>query len=449
MLAYVFSSLIHLALAPTPAFAAGVDLSTAIKIPVEKYQLPNGLTVILHPDPSVPQINVQTWYRVGSKDEHVGRTGLAHFFEHMMFKGTPRFGLETWAKTLKNAGGEYNAFTTSDFTGYYITAPAEQLPLLLDVESDRMRHLKLDPGDVDREREVVKEERRMRFEDSVEGGVQEEMNALMFKVLPYHWLAIGYMKDLNQATMEDLRAFYKQFYSPNNATLVVAGAIDVPATKALIKKYYAGLPREEITRPAIGVEEVQTKARFAKISREAQSATIAIGYRIPPITDADNYALDLLAIILGQGDSSRLHHELVYSREMALAIEAGSWSQALAGEYLIQANLKSGINPDRAANLIEAEVEKVRERKVSARELQKARNIMMKEYVGGLKRLAGRARLLANYETIFGDYTRIFKDLKKYEEVTPQDIQRVARKYLAPDQRNVITVVPRPAGGKK
>ena len=431
------------------AHATGVDLATAIKIPVEKYQLDNGLTVILHPDQGVPQVNVQTWYRVGSKDERVGRTGLAHFFEHMMFKGTARYGIDTWATTLKRVGADYNAFTSADYTGYYITAPVEQLPLLLDVESDRMRHLKLDPDDVNREREVVKEERRMRFEDSVEGGIQEEMSALMFKELPYRWLPIGSMKDLNEATMADLGAFYKQFYSPNNATLVIAGAIDVTKTKALIQRYYAALPREEITRPTVGVEAPQKKARFAKISREAQSPTVAIGYRLPPITDPDNYALDLLTTILGQGESSRLHHELVYSREMALAVEAGALAQALAGEFLIQANLKPGINPDRALNMIEAEVEKVRERLVSARELEKARNLMMKEYVGGLKRLTYRARLLANYETTFGDYTRIFRDLKLYQEVTPQDIKRVALKYLTSEKRNVVTVVPRRAGGKK
>ena len=280
-----------------------------------------------------------------------------------------------------------------------------------------MRNLRLDQADVIKEREVVKEERRMRFDDSVDGGLMEAMMASVFKTLPYRWLPIGSMEDLNAASDQDLRAFYRKYYSPGNATLVIGGSFDPKIAKQLVERYYGAIQQEEITRPTLTAEAPQTKERRVNIDRDAQSPTLAIGYRTVEVKHPDNYALELLAIVLGQGQSSRLHHELVYTREMALAAAAFSGGQYLGGVFQIQLNLKAGIKPDRAAALVESEVEKVRERLISARELDKARNILMKGYVDGLKRLSGRTRELANYETIFGDYTRIFSDLKNYQAV--------------------------------
>jgi zinc protease len=435
--------------APNALAAAPVGLEKAIQFPVEKYQLANGLTVLLSPDNSIPAVSIQTWFRVGSKDEKVGRTGLAHFFEHMMFKGTHKYPKDTWGKFLNSKGADMNAFTSNDYTGYYINAPNEHLELLLDIESDRMRNLSLDPADVNSEREVVKEERRMRYDDSIEGGIGEKMAALMYEKLPYRWQPIGSMIDLNAASMQDLHAFYKEFYSPNNAVLVIAGAFDVARAKALVDKYYAGIPRETITRPPVEAEPPQTAMRKATIEREAQAPTVAIGYHLPDVTSPDHYALDLLSILLGQGNSSRLYKELVYKKQIALNASAGSWGQALSGEFNIYASLKPKTDPQKALNDIESQVARVRARPVSQRELQKARNLLMKDYVDGLKRVSGRARRLANYETVYGDYTRIFSDLEKYAEVTPQDLMRVAKAYLGRNQRNIVIVMPRKSGGQK
>ena len=423
------------------------ELEKAIQFPVEKYTLKNGLTVLLHPDPSIPAVSVQTWYRVGSKDEVPGRTGLAHFFEHMMFKGTKKFGKDTWGKFLNSKGAEMNAFTSDDYTGYYINAPNENLDLLLQIESDRMRNLLLDPKDVNSEREVVKEERRMRYDDNIEGGIREKMNEIMFTNLPYHWLPIGSMTDLNAASMEDLHRFYKTFYSPNDATLVVAGSYDTEQVKKLIEKYYGGIPKEDIKRPVIKPEEPQTSERRATIEREAQAPTVSIGYRLPDLNNKDNYALDLLAIVLGQGQSSRLYRQLVYKSEIALNVYAASWNQTLAGQFAFGANLKPKADPEKAIKLIEEQVKKVRDQAISQKELDKARSLFMKEYVDGLKRLSGRAHSLASYETLFGDYTRIFTDLKQYQEVTVEDLQRVAKTYLQPTQRNIVLVMPKKGGG--
>jgi zinc protease len=423
------------------------ELEKAIQFPVEKYQLKNGLTVLLHPDASIPAISVQQWFRVGSKDEVKGRTGLAHFFEHMMFKGTKKFGPDTWGKFLNSKGADMNAFTSEDYTGYYINAPSEQLALLLEIESDRMRNLKLDPKDVASEREVVKEERRMRYDDSIEGGIHEKMAEIMYTNLPYHWLPIGSMADLNAASMEDLHKFYKTFYSPGNAVLVVAGAFKSEEAKKLIEKYYGGIAREEITRPTITPDPAQKSERRATIEREAQAPTVAVGYRLPELGNKDHYALDLLSIILGRGQSSRLHKQLVYKSEIALGAYASSWGQVLAGQFNVGANLKPKVDTDRALKMIEGQVKQMRDKLVTQKELDKARNILMKDYVDGLKRVSGRAHQLASYEILFGDYKRIFSDLKEYQAVTTEDIRRVAKLYLQPNQRNIVIVHPRKPGG--
>ncbi|MBX3023243.1 MAG: insulinase family protein [Bdellovibrionales bacterium] len=442
--------LIALLLAAPSVWASAPDaLEKAIQFPVEKYSLPNGLTVLLHPDNSIPAVSVQTWFRVGSKDEARGRTGLAHFFEHMMFKGTKAFGKDTWGKFLNSKGADMNAFTSNDYTGYYINAPAEQLDLLLEIESDRMRNLLIDPKEVVSEREVVKEERRMRYEDQIDGGIRERMASLMYEKSPYSWLPIGSMADLNAASMDDLHAFYKQFYSPNNAVLVVAGSFDTARVKKAVEKYYGGLPRENITRPVVESDPPQKAMRTATISREAQAPTVAIGYRLPDISHADHYALDLLSIVLGQGNSSRLYKDLVYKKEIALSVSSYSWGQALGGQFVVYAGLKPKVDPQVVVKVIDDEMRKLRHTPISQKELDKARNVLLKDYVDGLKKVSGRARMIANYEIVHGDYTRIFSDLKKYQDVTPQDLTRVAMTYLTPSKRNIVIVLPKKGGGSK
>lgn len=421
-------------------------LEKAIQFPVEKYQLSNGLTVVLHRDPSIPSVSFQTWFNVGSKDEVEGRTGLAHFFEHMMFKGTKKFPADTWGKRLKSMGADLNAGTSTDYTNYYINAPSEHLEFLMQVESDRMRNLSLNPNDVLSEREVVKEERRSNYDDSIEGGIREKLAGIMFKELPYKWLTIGSIADLNAASMDDLHKFYKSFYSPNNAILVIAGNIDLAQTKKLVEKYYAGLPREEIQRPEIKKEPEQTTERWATIEREAQAPTLAVGYRLPDVRHPDHYALDLLSIALGEGESSRLYRQLVYKSEIATGASAFSYGESLAGRFGLHVGLKPGVAPDQALALLEGEVKKLRDKKITQKELEKARNQLMKGLVDRLKRVHGKANMLAMHEILFSDYQRLFSDLKEYNKVTVDDIQRVARTYLQPIKRNIVIVKPRKEG---
>lgn len=423
------------------------ELEKAIQFPVEKYTLKNGLTVLLHPDATIPAVSVQQWFRVGSKDEKVGRTGLAHFFEHMMFKGTKKFGIETWSTFLNSKGAEMNAFTSFDYTGYYINAPSDNVELLLQIESDRMRNLSLNPKDVMSEREVVKEERRMRYEDNIEGGIREKIQDLMYKNLPYRWLPIGSMADLNAASQDDLHSFYKTFYSPNNAVLVVAGSFQADQVKKWIEKYYGKINKEEIVRPTYPPEVAQKVETRATIEREAQAPSVAIGYRLPDQNSRDHFALDLLSIVLGQGQSSRLHKELVYKGQIALGTSSYSSAQSLAGTFMIAASLRPKADVDKALSLIEGQVKNLRSGLLSQKELDKARNMFMKDYVDGLKKVSSRARQIANYEIVYGDYGRIFTDLKSYQAVTREDIRRVAQTYLQPQQRNIVIVRPKKSGG--
>lgn len=442
----IIASIFLCAFAHSTFAVTSADLEKAIQFPVEKYQLKNGLTVLLSPDTSIPAVSVNTWFRVGSKDEIPGRTGLAHFFEHMMFKGTKRYDKNTFAKFLNGKGAQINAFTSTDYTGYFINLPSENLSLALDIESDRMRNLLLDPKEVTSEREVVKEERRMRYDNVVDGGIDEKMGEIMYKNLPYRWTVIGSMADLNAASMDDLHRFYKTYYSPNNAVLVITGDFEVASTKALIEKYYGSIPREEIQRPPSRPEAAQTAVRRAVIEREAQAPTFAIGYQIPDLNSPDNYPLDLLAIILGQGESSRLYRQMVYKSEVALGVSASSASKVLGGNFTIDVSLKPKSNVEKSILMVEWEVKRLAEAPVTNQELVKARNILMSQYIGGLKTIAGRARSLASNEILYNDYRRVFSDLAEYQKVKVADIQRVASKYLNANQRNIVIVNPKKAG---
>lgn len=429
------------------AFAAkNLDLSQAIKLNVEKYSLPNGLTVLLHVDHSIPAISLQTWFRVGSKDEKVGRAGLAHFFEHMMFKGTTKFPKETFGRFLNSKGAETNAFTSNDFTGYYINLPSEHMDLALQIESDRMRNLLLDPKEVNSEREVVKEERRMRYDDSIDGGIREKMSEIMYTTLPYKWLPIGSMADLNAASMEDLHSFYKTYYSPGNAVLVLAGDFDPSVAKQLIEKYYGKLSKEIIPAGQVTPEKEQTEVRRAVIEREAQSPTVAVAYRLPDLKSPDHFALDLLSVALGYGESSRLYKRMVYHDEMAMAAGAYSYAQVLAGSFNVNLRLKPGVSPDKALGVLEQEIAKARAGKITQKELEKARNMFLRDRVDSMKKIAGRANMIAQYEILYGDYRLILSEMETYQKVTAADIQAVAKKYLTPNRRNIVIVTPKKGG---
>lgn len=430
------------AAAPSPAPAPRPDLTKAIQLHVEKYQLPNGLTVLLQEDHSVPLVTYQQWFRVGSKDEDQGRTGLAHFFEHMMFKGSAQYSKDVFAHVLPSKGAEFNAFTTSDYTGYHITLPKEHLKLAIGLEADRMRHLLLDPKDVQSEREVVKEERRMRYDNQPEGVIHETMDSMLYRHLPYRWPTIGSMEDLNQASMADLHAFYQRYYSPNNAVVVVAGDFEPSQVKRWIQDAYGKVAAEDLHRKTFPPEWEQKKPQEKTIKRNVESPIYAMGFLTPAANHPDTFALNLLAGALAQGASSRLYKKMVYEQQIATSVHAGCHEEMLAGRCAIYVYLKPGANLKVVGSTIEAEIQELASRHVSARELEKVKNNYLMDYVNSLSKLNGRAEALALNEILFGDYTKLFTDISNIQAVSAADIQRVAQKYFKPERRNVVIVVP-------
>ena len=419
------------------------DFSKKIHLDVAKFQLENGMTVLLHEDHSAPIVSIHQWYRVGSRHEKEGRTGLAHFFEHLMFKGTNKVSGKQLEEVIQKNGGENNAFTSRDYTGYYANMPSDKLEVILKIESDRMRNLLFKPEELKSEIEVVKEERRYRVENSVKGSLYEALFKTAFKISPYRWPVVGYMRDLNAASKEDLKDFYGKFYSPNNSVLTIAGDFKTEDVKSLVNKYYGQLKRQDLPAVSFVKEPEQNGIRHTTLKKNVQNVTVAIAYKTPPSGSKESYALDLLGLILGSGDSSRLYKKLVYKNDLASSTYAGAYSMQKEGLFLVYSSLKPGKSLRPAKKLMFAEIKKLRRYLVSEKELEKAKNQVMKSYVDNLKTISGKAQALALNEILFSDYRIMFNDLGMYMKVTREDLMDVSRKYLLKKRSSVVDILPK------
>lgn len=413
-----------------------------IRFPVERYQLKNGLTVILQPDNSNPLIAYYTFFRVGSRNEKPGETGLAHLFEHLSYLGTQRFPNHRYEQILQDSGAYHNAATSHDTTTYFVVAPSSLLETVMDLESDRLMNLQFDEEKLKSEREVVKEERRMRIENSPVGVLFENVFATVFKVHPYRWPISGYMKDLDALTLEHARQFYKAYYSPKNAVLVIAGDINSKSTKKLIDKYYSQLISPPDVAREIVQEPEQKQTRELIVKRNVQSAFLSMAYPIPNIRDKESNVLAVLGLILGGGSSSRLHRCLVHKRQIASAVAASAFSLEDPGVFMIQVALKPNTATSTAQNLIMAELDDLRRKPVSETELLRAKNAIMTDFVNSLKKAEGRAQNLGFNEVNMGSYKYLFDDLEAYNAVTAEQVQQAVNKYLLTSKSNVVRLVP-------
>lgn len=429
----------------TPTTLKAVEPSLRISFPVEKFQLANGLTVILHQDRSVPLISYHTWYRVGSRDEKPGITGAAHMLEHMMFKGAKKYSNKDFDRILQENGITNNAFTTWDYTGYYENLPSSKLELIMDVEVDRMRHLALKPEDLKSELEVVKEERRWRIDNNPPSLLREAMFNALFNPHPYHWPVIGTMDDIAAYTTDKLRPFYETFYVPNNAVLVLAGDFDLAATRRLIERHYGVLERKELPPRNFPPTPEPKKATRFSVEAEVQNSTVILGYKGVESGHPDSFALDLAAAVLGGGDSSRLYKKLVYNEQIATSAGGYNITNADPGSFMVLAAMKPGQKTDRAEKVLREEVLRLQSAMVTDLELKKVKNQLMKDYIDGLTTIDGKAQALATNEILFGSFEKLFTDLEKYEAVTVKDIQRVAQKYLRTEREIVGILNPAPA----
>ncbi len=414
-----------------------------INLNVEKYTLDNGLVVILHKDDSVPLVSYNVWFRVGSRHERPGITGIAHTFEHLMFKGTERYPEGEFDKILHSSGATNNAFTSHDYTGYYEIIPPQALETIMDLESDRMRNLRMTPEVLASEREVVKEERRQRVDNVPTGRLREHLFETLFKVHPYRWPVIGWMKDINSYTLDDLNAWYDTYYAPNNAVLVIAGNIHIPQTKKLIQKYYGSMEPKEIPETERVVEPEPRGYVHSSITANVQAATVALAYPTVPAGHVDSYPLDMLAAILGEGPSSRIYQRLVYRTQLATSAGAYHYTPQEAGIFQASASLKPGLETDRVRTSLLGEVYRLRTHDVDPKELEKAKAQITLSTIQSLKTIHGKANMMAINEVYFQDPVRFLSDLERYNAVTTEDLKRVARKYLTPQRAHFVVLRPR------
>lgn len=417
-----------------------------ISLPVTKVVLKNGLTVLLSEDHSVPMVSYHTWYRVGSRDESPGVTGAAHMLEHMMFKGAKKYDGKSFDRIFHENGIVNNAFTTNDYTGFFENLPSSKLELVMDMEVDRMSSLALNPVDLKSEKEVVKEERRWRVDNNPMGLVRELMMSTVFKYNPYHWPVIGYMKDINNYDVDKLRFFYSTYYVPNNAVLVIVGDFKTDKVKSLIEKYYGQLEYKPLPRRNYPREPLQEAQENATLKKDVQNSSFVVAFQSPRQGEPDMYPLDLAANILGNGTSSRLYKRLVYQKQIATSAYSFNYAMKEAGVLAVGVNMKPGLGVQEALDITYNELWKLRNQKVTDKELRKAKTQVMKDLVDSLKTMDGKARALAVNEIVTGSYETLFTDLDKYEAVTAEDIQKAADKYTNQTQRSVIVLEPK---GKK
>ena len=412
--------------------------------PVLAATLDNGLRVLLLEDQRSPIVSFQMWYRVGSRDERPGATGIAHFLEHMMFKGTPTYGPRQFAQLVEQNGGQDNAFTSQDVTSYYVNIAAEKIDLVIDLEADRMQNLLLDAREINSEREVVIEERRTRTEDDPGGFLGEEVSALAYKNHPYGHPIIGWMEDLKRITPDEIRAFYKTYYVPNNATLVAVGAFKAPDVLAKIKARFGKIPKGATPPRILATEPVQNGERRVIVKKEAQLPIVYLGYHVPNQQSSDASALELLSTILSSGRASRLYRRLVHDRQVAL--EAGGDYSYFAFDpplFWFWGTPMPGQTPETMEKALLEEMERLRNEKVTDEELTRARNQTEAAFVFQEDSVHRRAALLARFELI-GGYAGKEKFLERLRAVTPDDLQRVARTYFSDEKKNVGVLIPRP-----
>ncbi len=413
--------------------------SIKLDFEVERVTLSNGMEFLLHSQKSIPLVSYHTWFRVGAKDELPGESGLAHLFEHMMFKGTPRYPNKEFDRILQANGIVNNAFTNQDYTGYFEILPSSKLELIMDMESDRMQNLHIVDEEFQKEREVVKEERRMRVDNNPGGLVWEKLNGLVFKGFKYALPVIGTMDDINNFNIEKLNRFYKKWYIPSNAVVVIVGDFDVATTKKWIQRYYGSI--KSLPRPQRQNQPVQGSAQRVEegVSFPVNSPELMWGARTIKSGVDDAYALDLLSAIWGQGKSSHLFQELVYRQQIALSAGSGHYTMQDSGIFYVQAVAKPGVKARALKSALESELEKFLKHTLKEEELVKAKNMILSDYVEALKTNDGKAKLLAMNEVLFGDYREFFRDIDRYLKVTLDDLKRV-QSYLVKSGGVLITV---------
>jgi zinc protease len=426
--------------------ALGVSISPAWgqsqEFPVSTRTLKNGMKVLVQPDHSIPNVALYIFYRIGSRNEHPGTTGLSHFFEHMMFNGAKKYGPGDLDKVMEANGGSNNAYTTQNVTVYQDWFPRSALSLIYDIEADRIRDLTFDPKKIASEREVVASERRLSVDNDNGGLLDEQLWATAFIAHTYQWPVVGWMSDIEHWTMDDLKHHFEMGYSPSNATMVVVGDVSPEEIFGLCEKYIEPIPSHAPPPPVTTIEPEQLGERRLIVHKPAELPLLMIGYHIPKTDDPDFYTLNILRSVLFQGESSRMYQRLVDKDQIALDVSSSvqpAFDPTLA---IVIAQPRQGTDPQVCEKAIYEEIENLKSTLISDRELEKAKNNRLAEFYREVRTINGRANTIGTYEVFMGDYNKLFDAAKSYSAVTKEDVQRVAKKYFGANNRTVATLLP-------
>jgi len=406
--------------------------------------LDNGLKVVFLEDHSTPIVHLQIWYHVGSKNERAGRTGFAHFFEHMMFKGSKNVEPEGHPSYISSVGGQSNAYTTEDATVFWETVPAQYLPLVLWLEADRMASLGIDENAFKKEREEVKEERRMRIENQPYGRLQEIIDDQAFSVHPYKHPVIGSMQDLDAASVNDVREFWQTYYVPNNATAVLVGDFDSAQALQLVRQYLGRVPKGDKPVPRdIPADPKQTKEKRITLHEDWPLPAVVVAHHIPYDGHPDSYPLHIASKILSDGQSSRIYRKLVYEKQIALAAFGGGNIIEDPNLFFAVAIVQPGHTTEEAANALIEELDRLRNDPVSPAELQQAKNQFVRDYILSRETDQQKAEQLEHAVVIHNDVTTADGEFDIFQNTTATDVQRVAKTYFTPENRLVLTILPK------
>ncbi|WP_225409223.1 M16 family metallopeptidase [Stigmatella hybrida] len=429
---------------PRPA-ARKVDAALQSLLTVHEATLSNGLRVRLLPNSQTPVVSLYTFFQVGSRNERPGITGISHLFEHMMFNGAKKYGPKQFDRTLESNGGRSNAYTSNDMTVYYDDFSSDALETVLDLESDRMRSLRISDSSLASEREVVKEERRVRVDNEITGMLDEELGTLIYKAHPYRWPVIGWMADIENISRPDCEEYFRTYYAPNNAVLYIAGDIDPKKTLALVRRYYGDIPKGPKPATVLDAEPVQKGERRAQVRHPAQSPSLMIGFRGPRASEEETLVLDVIQYAMNKGEGSRLVKSLIYEQQAAVSVMFDWGWRIDPGTIVFYLELKPDSDAQKAEAALYAELERVAREGLTERELQKAKNNLRADQLRELATNTGRAHALGHYETLLGSWQELLMLPSRYAAISNEQVKAVAAKCFAPERRSVVTLLPEPS----
>ena len=409
---------------------------------VKSFALDNGMKILVYEDHSIPNANMYLFYRVGSRNEYPGITGLSHFFEHMMFNGAKKYGPKEFDRVMEASGGSNNAYTTNDVTVYTDWFPTKSLEVIFDLEADRIGNLAIDPGMVESERGVVLSERSTGLENSNFERLSTQVHAAAFFAHPYKWPVIGYESDIKSWTQADLEWYFKTYYAPNNCVVVIAGDVQLETVKALAQKYFSPLAAQPAPAPLRTVEPPQEGLKRVTVLKDVSTPNLEIVHHVPQASHPDYYALDMLNAILSSGPSSRLQKSLVFEQELATEIWTYMPASMDPDLFVTFAVAADGVDAGKLESAILNEIDRIVREGVTDAELRKVKNQKSMEFYRSIETINGKANSLGTFELFFGDYKRMFEAPALYEKVTREDIQRVAATYFIEKNRTIGYLMP-------